>query len=60
MEDNKNESKLSNNSNQTLFRFLGIELTAPKDLKYPRVIYIGFISINLFLLFLLRQFISGN
>ena len=44
-------------SKQTLFRFSGIELTAPKGLKNPRIVYISFILINFFLLIILKNFI---
>ncbi|WP_241434748.1 MULTISPECIES: hypothetical protein [Prochlorococcus] len=46
-----------NNEKQTLFKFLGIELTAPKGLKNPRIIYISFILINLLLLILIKNII---
>ena len=51
--DDQNE-----NDKQVLFRFFGIELTAPKGLKNPRIVYISFILINFFLLILLKNFIS--
>ncbi len=42
---------------QTLFRFFGIELTAPKGLKNPRIVYISFILINCILLIILKNLI---
>ena len=42
-------------SKQTLFRFLGIELTAPKGLKNPRLVYLSFILINVILLLILKN-----
>ncbi len=42
-------------SKQTLFRFFGIELTAPKGLKKPRLIYLSFILINVILLLILKN-----
>ena len=30
------------NEKQTLFNFFGIEMTAPKGLKNPRIIYVSF------------------
>ena len=48
----------NNDDKQTLFSFFGIELTAPKGLKNPRIIYISFIAVNLFILILLKSFIS--
>ena len=45
------------NPQRSVFRFLGIELTAPKELKYPIFILFGFVGINLALLLLLRRFL---
>ncbi len=42
-------------SKQTLFRLFGIELTAPKGLKNPRLVYLSFILINVILLFILKN-----
>ena len=42
---------------QTLFRFFGIELTAPKGLQNPRIVYISFILINVILLIILKNLI---
>ena len=42
---------------QTLFRFFGIELTAQKGLKNPRIVYISFILINCILLIILKSLI---
>ncbi len=44
---------------QTLFKFLGVEMTAPKDLKNPRVVYISFILVNILLLIILKNFIAN-
>ena len=69
MENNK-ESKDNNetlnkdlllhddNNEQTLFRLFGIEMTAPKGLKNPRLIYISFILVNLILLIIIKNLIS--
>ncbi len=64
-EDNKNKKPekslkksilVDNEDNkQTLFRFFGIELTAPKGLKNPRLVYLSFILINVILLLLLKN-----
>ena len=73
MEDKNNESGREEDSKtlnkgilayddddkQTLFKFLGIEMTAPKGLKNPRIVYIGFIVVNLTILFLLKNLISN-
>ncbi len=59
MKENEALLEDEDNDKQTLFKFFGIQLTAPKDLKYPRIIYIGFIVINLMLLYLLTKVISG-
>ena len=48
-----------NNDKQTLFRIFGIELTAPKGLKNPRIVYISFILINCLLILLLRSFLAN-
>ena len=44
---------------QALFTIFGIQLTAPKGLKYPRLVYISFIIINLILLILIKNIISN-
>ena len=49
----------NDNDNQIIFRFLGIEMTAPKGLKNPRLIYISFILVNLILLILLKNIIMN-
>jgi hypothetical protein len=64
-EDNKNKKPekslkksilvYDEDSKQTLFRFFGIELTAPKGLKNPRLVYLSFILINVILLLLLKK-----
>jgi len=66
--ENKNSNKsvketildYDNDDKQTLFRFLGIELTAPKGLKNPRLVYISFIVINFLLIFFLKNLISSR
>ena len=61
-EDSSNKKEIlryDDNDPQTLFSFLGIALTAPKGLKNPRLVYISFILINLFLLIALKQFLSN-
>ncbi len=40
---------------QTLFRIFGVEMTAPKGLKNPRIVYVSFIVINLILVVLLKS-----
>ena len=47
-----------NDSKQVLFRLFGIEMTAPAGLKNPRIVYISFIVINLFLLIFLKNLIN--
>ena len=42
---------------QTVFKFLGLEMTAPKGLKNPRIVYISFILINCILLIILKNLI---
>tara|TARA_Y100001968_G_scaffold25339_1_gene19816 strand:- start:644 stop:862 length:219 start_codon:yes stop_codon:yes gene_type:complete len=44
---------------QTVFRFLGIELTAPAGLKNPGTVYISFIVVNILIFFILKSFVSG-
>ena len=51
----KNTLVYDDDSKQTLFRFFGIELTAPKGLKNPRLVYLSFILINVILLLLLKN-----
>ncbi|KGG16832.1 hypothetical protein EV06_0676 [Prochlorococcus sp. MIT 0602] len=70
MEDNKTQDKIKeddstkgllsydNDDKQTLFSIFGIELTAPKGLKNPRIVYISFIIINFLLLIFLKNIIS--
>ena len=45
-------------SKQTLFKFFGIELTAPKGLKNPRIVYVSFILINILLLLILKNYMG--
>ena len=64
-EDNKNKKPAKSlkksilvyneDSQQTLFRLLGIEITAPKGLKNPRLVYLSFILINVILLLILKN-----
>ena len=70
MEDNK-ESKDTNessnkgilsyddNDEQTLFSLFGIQMTAPKGLKNPRLIYISFVLVNFILLIIIKNLISN-
>ena len=49
-ENNSNKSlkngilSYDDNEKQTLFKIFGMEMTAPKGLKNPRIIYISFMS----------------
>ncbi len=56
---NKNILIDDNDDKQTLFRIFGIEMTAPKNLKNPRIVYISFIIINLILLVALKNITSN-
>ena len=62
--NNKNESieksekgllNYDDDEKQTLFRIFGVEMTAPKGLKNPRIVYVSFIVINLILVVLLKS-----
>ncbi len=44
---------------QSLLKVFGVELTAPKKLKNPRIIYISFILVNLILLLVLKNLLSN-
>ena len=55
---NKGILAYDNEEQQTLFKLFGIELTAPKGLKRPRIVYISFIVINLLLLIFLKNLIA--
>tara|TARA_Y100001968_G_scaffold316681_1_gene344832 strand:+ start:6645 stop:6863 length:219 start_codon:yes stop_codon:yes gene_type:complete len=44
---------------QTVFRFLGIELTAPEGLKNPGTVYISFIVVNIIVFFILKSFVTA-
>ncbi|WP_269622185.1 hypothetical protein [Prochlorococcus marinus] len=57
-EFNKGILAYDNDDQQTIFKLFGIELTAPKGLKRPRLVYISFIVINLLLLVFLKNLIS--
>ena len=56
-QNNKGILSYINDDKQTLFKIFGIEMTAPKGLKNPRIIYISFIAINFLALLLLRKLI---
>ena len=49
----------SSKGTQTVISFFGLELTAPKGLKNPGIVYLAFIVINLFIFLVLRSFVSG-
>ena len=60
-EESKN-NELSQNSSQekqTVFKVLGIEVTAPSTLKNPGIVYISFIVINIILFLLFRKLVAG-
>ena len=42
---------------QTVISFLGIELTAPSNLRNPGIVYISFIVVNLILFLVLKSFV---
>ena len=44
---------------QSVITLFGYELTAPKGLKNPGIIYLSFIFVNLLLFLILKSFISG-
>ena len=56
--DSKGVLQNENDDKQVLFRVFGVEMTAPKGLKNPRIVYISFIVVNLILLILLKNLIS--
>ena len=45
---------------KSVFKILGIEMTAPSELKNPRIIYMGFIIVNFVLFFLLINFVANQ
>ena len=45
---------------QTVFKFMGIEMTAPSALKNPGIVYLSFIMVNIFIFFILKSFISNQ
>ena len=51
----KNILAYDDNDKQTLFKFFGIELTAPKELKNPRLVYLSFILVNIILLLIIKN-----
>tara|TARA_B100001250_G_scaffold59937_1_gene46744 strand:+ start:324 stop:539 length:216 start_codon:yes stop_codon:yes gene_type:complete len=55
---NKGILAYDNDNKQVLFRLFGVEMTAPTGLKNPRIVYISFIVINLFLLIFLKNLIN--
>ena len=57
---NKDILAYADDDKQTLFKVFGIEMTAPKGLKYPRVVYISFVLVNFILLILLKNLISNQ
>ncbi len=59
IEDNKGLLNYENDDKQSLFKLFGVEMTAPKGLKNPRLVYISFIVVNFALLFLLRSFLAN-
>ncbi len=54
-DNNQNSLDDENKDKQTLFRLFNIEITAPQELKNPRIIYIAFIFINFIILILLKK-----
>ncbi len=58
-DSSKDSLHYSEDKEQVLFRIFGIEMTAPKGLKNPRIIYISFILINIFLLVFIKNLISN-
>ncbi len=59
IENKKSLINYENDDKQSLFKLFGVEMTAPKGLKNPRLVYISFIVINFALLFLLRSFLAN-
>ena len=57
--ESKDLLRSDNEEKQTLFRLFGIEMTAPKGLKNPRLVYISFIAVNIFLLIFLKNLIAN-
>ena len=62
-QESQTESKgilsYSSKGTQSVISFFGFELTAPSGLKYPGIVYLAFIVVNLFIFLALRNFISG-
>ena len=59
-EETREQNKNSDNETQTIFKVFGIELTAPANLKNPRVIYLSFVVVNIVLFMLIRQALFAN
>ncbi|ABX08050.1 hypothetical protein [Prochlorococcus marinus] len=57
--ESKGLLQYDNDDKQVLFRLFGVEMTAPKGLKNPRIVYISFIVVNLILLLALKSLISN-
>ncbi len=57
--ENKGLLSYEDDDKQTLFKLFGLEMTAPKGLKNPRIIYISFILVNFILLLILKNLISN-
>ena len=55
---NKGILSYDDKEKQSLFRIFGIEMTAPKELKNPRLVYISFIVLNFILLIIIKNLIS--
>ncbi len=61
VEEEKEKGILSydNDEQQSLFNIFGFEMTAPKGLKNPRIVYISFIVVNLIILLVLKNLLSN-
>mgnify|MGYP001419622538 CR=1 FL=1 len=46
-----------NDEKQTVFKIFGIEMTAPKGLKKPGIVYMAFIIVNMIIFFILKSFV---
>ncbi len=62
LEDSNNKGLLNykDDNEQSLFKVFGFQMTAPKGLKNPRIIYISFILINLLIILVLKNLIQIN
>ena len=45
---------------QTVFKLLGIQMTAPSALKNPGIVYTAFIVVNIVIFFVLKSFIASQ